>query len=232
MKYIVLLFIFFLTGSVRAQRMVVENNKIYIESFGIRSDLVSPSTSVKNVQLSDGKKRTPYHQGIASPVNLLVSRKFQVAKNDCYPERNVSFYYASGLIDGKDGRPGSAMEARAADGHGCDEYSENLSSDPGGVGGDKGQWRIPTINEYMLMAAFFTDYDAGIPGIDTSKYTLPSSSWAGGLQDWNYLSSTTSEKDVNAVYYFKWYPLSFNTMIGTISKSGNNGRVRCIRDIE
>lgn len=232
MKYIVLLFIFFLTGSVRAQRMVVENNKIYIESFGVRSDLVSPSISVKNVVLPDGGKRTSYHQGVASPVNLLLSRKFQVAQKDCSPEQNVSFYVASGLVDNKDGRPGSAMEARVADGHGCDEYSENQSTDPGGFQSDKGQWRVPTINEYMLMAAFFTSYEAGIPGMDMSKYTLPSSTSAGELQDWNYLSSTTSEKDVNSVYYFKWYPLSFNTMIGTVSKSGNNGRVRCIRDIE
>lgn len=221
MKYILLLLLFLPAVSIHAQRMVVEpGGNVYIEAFGVRSDLIIPNVALKQQVLDDGTIRTVYHQGVAAFQNVLMPNKFKIAKIDAIPMGNRSFYVLNGLEDGKDGRPGSPMVARAVDGQGCDEYYELADKS------DVGKWRVPTINEYVLMATFLTGYEVSIPG-----FTMPGIQ-RGYQMDFWYMSSTTVESDVNKAYTFLWYPKSYNIMTSnTILKSESSTRARCIMDI-
>lgn len=223
MKYIILSFFFFLPAiSVHAQRMIIENGGIYIESFGVRSDLVVPSPALKRVTLGDGSVRTAYHQGVASPQNILISRKFQVAKKDAPPQSHKNFYVQSGFAVGKDGRPGAPMEIDPGNTTaGCDNYSEQAD------GSDKGQWRVPTINEYVLMGCYFTDYSVKITGVD--GFVLPATQSV--YYEFQYATSTTYEGSVDRVYIFRFYPAFYSPMTTNELKTYPT-RVRCIRDVE
>lgn len=223
MKYILLLLLILPVVSAKAQRMVIENGAIYIESFGVRSDLVSPGPALKQEILSDGKVRTRYHQGVSSGVNLLIPRKFQVAKADSRPAANRNFYQHSGLADGKDGRPGTPMAVgHGNNNEGCDDYSEQAD------GSDKGKWRVPTINEYILMASFLSSYNLSISGV--SGFTPPSIQFGSKYGFW-YISSTTRDDNINEVYSFMWYPDAHTNLINRLNKNAG-GRVRCILDVE
>lgn len=223
MKYILLLLLFLPVASAQAQRMVIEDGSIYIESFGVRSDLVSPGKTLKQEILSDNRVRTRFHQGVASPVNILVSRKFQVAKQDALPASNRNFYQHSGLEPGKDGRPGTTMTAAYADNReGCDDYYEQTDQS------DKGQWRLPTINEYILMATYLTSFNLALEGL--TNFITPSSQFGSPFGFW-YFSSTTYDGDMDRVYTFQWYPASHEHLIDHLPKTGG-GRARCIRDVE
>ena len=224
MKYIVLLLLLLPVVSVRAQRLILEGGSVYIEAFGIRSDLISPAAVVKQHTLDDGSIRTPYHKGVSAYQNVLMSKKFKMAKQDAGGAANRTFYVHSGLVNGQDGRPGTAMTARASDNVGCDEYSE-LSDRS-----DKGKWRVPTINEYILMGNYLTSYNAPVGGFE-----LPSVQYGRKMSFW-YISSTTYEEDENQVYYFMWYPGFYKNAIGKTKKGsdaeGGGGRVRCIMDVD
>lgn len=223
MKYILLLLLILPVVSAKAQRMVIENGAIYIESFGVRSDLVSPALALKQETLSDGKVRTRFHHGVSSAVNLLIPRKFQIAKKDAAPTYNRNFYQHSGLASGLDGRPGTvATVAGSNDGMGCDDYSERSDKS------DQGQWRVPTINEYILMASFLTSYDVSISGVSGF---LPPSFQFGAKENFWYVSSTTRDDNIDEVYSFMWYPNAHTRLIDRLNKT-SGGRVRCIRDVE
>lgn len=223
MKYILLLLLllFLPVVSIYAQRMVVEpGGNVYIESFGVRSDLIIPNVALKQQVLEDGTIRTVYHQGVSAFQNVLMSSKFRIAKIDAVPMSNQTFYVHNGLQDEMDGRPGSPMVARPIDGKGCDEYYELADKS------DVGKWRVPTINEYVLMASFLTSYAVSIPG-----FTMPGIQ-RGEKKDFWYMSSTTVESDVNKAYTFLWYPSYNNVMTSNvISKSATMTRARCIMDI-
>lgn len=228
MKYILLLLLLLPEISAHAQRMYIESGSIYIESFGVRSDLVSPAPALKQQKLSDNSLRTVYHKGISTPQNILIGRKLQIAKKDAKPVSDKNFYVLSGLKDGEDGRPGMPMAARGSDGWGCDEYTEKTDES------DKGKWRVPTINEYILMGLYITDFNLVL---NLDGFVLPSMQFiGGGYNQWRkmnfiYISSTTYEGDDNQMYYFQWYPGYLGKVVDHNSKT-TPGRVRCVKDIE
>lgn len=224
MKLILLLFLLLPAVSVHAQRMYIENGSIYIESFGVRSDLISPTPLLKQKKLPDNTLRTAYHKGIGTPQNILIGRKLQIAKQDALLV-NRNFYFLSGLRDGMDGRPGTEMVARGSDG-GCDKYAEKADTS------DRGTWRVPTINEYILMGLYITDFNLSL---GVTGFVLPSMQKVG-TNDWRkmdfyYISSTTYEGDDNQMYYFQWYPGYLKKVVDHDLKT-TAGRVRCVRDIE
>lgn len=223
MRYIILLFFFSLPVlSTHAQRMLIENGKVYIESFGVRSDLVVQNYFVKRYKMEDNSVRTVYHQGVGAPANILISGKYQIAKRD-HLMYNQNFYVSSGFESPYDGRPGKPMRplSDTTNQNGCFAYYENSDQS------DKGQWRVPTINEYILMALYLTGYNT-LPSI--TDFTYPS------IQNdkkatFYYVTSTTYEGNVDEAYYFMWYPGFMPTITFHYAKT-TGGRVRCIRDIE
>lgn len=223
MKYIVFLFFFFgAVLSAHAQRMVIEDNSVYIEAFGVRTDLVTPNISVKEYVMEDGSVRTLYHQGVAAPTNILMSGKIQIAKNDAVTY-NQNFYVLCGFEQPNDGRPGSPMKPLSdkTNTRGCFAYYEKADKS------DKGQWRVPTINEYILIALYLTGYGNELNAV--SDFTYPSIQ-NDKKASFYYASSTTYEGDVNEAYYFMWYPGFFSSTTNHHPKT-QEARVRCIRDV-
>ncbi len=146
-----------------------------------------------------------------------------MGKKDAPPESHKNFYVQSGFAEGKDGRPGVPIEKDPGNtGAGCDDYSEKNDKS------DRGQWRVPTVNEYMLMACYFTDYNVSLT--DVTDFKLPATQW-GIKWEFQYATSTTYEENVDEVYIFRFYPAFYSPMVTHEAKTYMT-RVRCIRDVE
>lgn len=202
-EYIFLLFLL-LPFTLQAQRLYIENDNVYIEAFGLNSDIVANSLQLAaKKQSKENGGRTNYHVGVSAWQNILITPKYQIAVRELGP---FSWQQANGYD--ADMNPVKS---------GCAAYSQNADHS------DIGEWRVPTINEAMFMI-IYVDYltDDVVTGFVKGKKGVIMS------------TSTTYISTDQAYYYLWEPDILAPSYLGYGTKntgSYGNWYVRCIRDI-
>lgn len=199
-KYIFLLLLL-LPFTVQAQRMYIENDNVYIEAFGLNSDITANflQLAAKKQSKEDGG-RTNYHVGLSAWQNVLITPKFQIATK----ELGLSSWYEGNGYD----THLNPVES------GCATYSQNADHS------DIGEWRVPTINEAMFML-IYADYLTNdiVPG------------FVGGHEGVKIATSTTHTSTQQAYYFLWKPSVFLPSYMGYGAKTADNWYIRCIRDI-
>lgn len=198
-KYLIVILLTFISVSSYSQRLIVRDDKVIIETFGMSKDILAVTADQQALKV-DGNGHTKL-LGVESSVNGKISAMFEISLTDT-GNTNITWESASTICGGKN--------------------SDN--------------WRLPTLNEALLMVLFFdqlkVQHNLIAGSILPQGFALPKH----GPSVPTYATATTAG---SGMYYFYRWDLTqlssggrlYSGYFGTGATKGSNCLVRCIRDI-